>query len=320
LIREKFAELLGRAVYLEMEDDISDDILVATPSPGNRKKFDLQISTAYLSYMVLDQLAKITKQAADMLYQLFIKNAHTRAVAGHLLEGAFLAKFPNGGEWPMTALKHSPKAGEKDTYWPNGLSPPRRYLRLGYRGRTVAIANDRVDLPVEEFDRLDRYYFSQGDRLKLQNGFYIPRNKSQPTLDAFVYDEGPRHATVFQVIVSDKYDIPAGGLDWLHKCGAKSIDLVVVTPPLRDDIVEDIQVANTHRDKLCNVYNLELHDLKECTAVELKKAYSIPSVADGRISGRGAAGSTIGVRRGATRAEARMISGRTQVNQTWCCP
>ncbi|PCH40680.1 hypothetical protein WOLCODRAFT_162452 [Wolfiporia cocos MD-104 SS10] len=240
LNRENFSELLDRAVSAEIDGAIIHDIFVATPSPGNRKKFDLQISTAYLSYM-------------EFLYQGCRRSPLIR----------LLAKFPNGGERPMTAMKTSAGVRENTHWHSNGLSSPLRYLRLGCPGHMVAIVNDQVDLPVEEFDRLDRYYFSQGDRQTLRSGFYISRAEFQPTFDAFVYDEGPRRATIFKATVSDRHDISTAGLDWLYTCCVKSINLVVAVPPLSGDFVENFQVANSHRDKLGNVYHLELQDLKE---------------------------------------------------------
>ncbi|PCH39508.1 hypothetical protein WOLCODRAFT_141292 [Wolfiporia cocos MD-104 SS10] len=268
LARKDVVNLLRLGAAAELNDAISHEILVATPCPGDRQTFDLQIATRHLLMMILDQLDSANDQAVDMLYQLLLRDSCTRAGAGYLLEGALLVKFPNGGEWPVTAMKISMK-GENTHRHSNNVKP--QYLRLGYEGCTVAIANDWIDPAIKKFERLYCHHFSLWEETTLEDGFYIPRPKSQPTFDAFVYDAGSRRATIFQVTVADRHDISAGGLDWLHARGVKLIDLVVVTPPLGGRIVQDIWVANSHRDKLDRVYHLELLDLKECSVAELKQ-------------------------------------------------
>ncbi|PCH39156.1 hypothetical protein WOLCODRAFT_141133 [Wolfiporia cocos MD-104 SS10] len=262
------AELVHRIIARTLDDEISHDILVATPSPDDRQAFTLQISTQHLWMKVLGRLDHTTKQAADTLYQLFIGNPHTRASAGYLLERAFLVEFPNGGEWPITAMKKSPRSGKTGTHRRSNDTKHSQYLRLGYQGHIVAIANDRVETPVEAFDRLRRRRFSRGEALILKDGFYIPHSRSQPSFDAFVYEAGPQRATIFQVTVSNRHPISTEGLDWLHDCGAKSLRLVVVTPTLDDGVVEDVWVANSHKDKLDEVYHLGLSGLK-CTVKEM---------------------------------------------------
>ncbi|PCH39138.1 hypothetical protein WOLCODRAFT_141120, partial [Wolfiporia cocos MD-104 SS10] len=229
---QAMVELVRRVLARTVDDEISHDILVATPSPDDRQVFTLQISTEHLWKKVLGRLDHTTEQAADMLYQLFIDNPRTRASAGYLLERAFPVEFPNGGEWPMTAMKKSPQSGKTSTHWRSDDTKPSQYLRLGYQGHIVAIANDQIEAPVEAFDRLDCHRFSCGEALKLKDRFYIPHSRSQPSFDAFVYEAGPQRATIFQVTVSSQHPISTEGLDSLHGCGAKSFRLVVVTPPL----------------------------------------------------------------------------------------
>ncbi|PCH34547.1 hypothetical protein WOLCODRAFT_165651 [Wolfiporia cocos MD-104 SS10] len=271
LNRRTLPGLLNHYSARVMDDTISHDILVATPSPRNRKKFDLQIVTGHLWTKVLQQLNRTDAQAADMLYQLFVGDPHTRASAGYLLERAFLVEFPKGGEWPITAMTMSPRSGKTGTHWRSHATkskPLHKYLRLGYQGRIVAIANDQIDTPVKAFDRLDRCEFSLGESLILEERFYIPRSRSQLSFDGFVYEAVPQRATIFQVTVSTQRPISTKGLDWLHDCGAKSLRLFVVTSPLDDGVVEDIWVANSHKDKLDEVYHLELSSLK-CTVKEV---------------------------------------------------
>ncbi|PCH37214.1 hypothetical protein WOLCODRAFT_167388 [Wolfiporia cocos MD-104 SS10] len=261
LTRENMARILGGFYCANMDDTMSHAIFVATPSPRTRDDFDLQIATVHLLRAVLDQLSRANDQAADMLYQVFIGTYYTRTCAGYLLEGAFLVKFPDGGEWPVTAMEKNTRAGAKYMHWRcNGTYPPTQYLRLGFQGRIVAIKDNHVDAAAK-FKRLDRHYFSLQEKLTLKDGFYVPRSKSQPTFDAFIYDAGARRATVFLVTVFDRHAISTHALDWLlHACGVESVDLVVVTPPWAD--------------KLGNLYHLGLHDLMGCTAAELKTTQS----------------------------------------------
>ncbi|PCH39137.1 hypothetical protein WOLCODRAFT_167816 [Wolfiporia cocos MD-104 SS10] len=270
LNRTKVTELVNKLIAEVMDDEIFHDILVAVPL-RNRKDFDLQIATEHLWRTALDHLGHTEKHAADMLYRLFVRDSRTMASAGYLLERPFLVEFPKGGEWPMTVMSKSPRSGKTGTHWQSDGTKP-QYLRLGYQGHIVAVANDRIEIPVEAFDRLDCQRFSCGEDLTLEDGFYIPYSRSQPSFDAFVYEAGPQRATIFQVTVSNRHPISAEGLDWLNRRGAKSLRLVVVTPSLDDDVVEDIDiwVANSHKDKLDEVYRLGLSGLKS-TVNEIKK-------------------------------------------------
>ncbi|PCH42349.1 hypothetical protein WOLCODRAFT_137860, partial [Wolfiporia cocos MD-104 SS10] len=285
LSRHTMPDLLDHVPAGEMDDAISHEILVATPHPRNREKYGLHITTEHLWGKVLDQLNNTEDKAADMLYQLFTRDSHTRAGAGYLLERAFLVEFPNGGEWPMTAMSKSPRSGKRNTHWHSIKAFPLQYLRLGYQDQIIAIAKQQINPSIKKFDRLAHRHFSRGQVLKLEDAFYTPRSRSQPSFDAFVYETGSQRATIFQVTVSNQQPISTEGLDWLYGLGVKSVVLVVVTPPLYDDDVEDIWVANSHADKLDKVYHLVQSDLKKCSVEAIERASDMPtSTAGGRVA------------------------------------
>ncbi|PCH36983.1 hypothetical protein WOLCODRAFT_167256 [Wolfiporia cocos MD-104 SS10] len=179
-------------------------------------------------------------------------------------------------------MKKSPRSGKTSTHWWSDDTKPSQYLRLGYQGHIVAIANDQIEAPVEAFERLSSRRFLCEKALVFEDGFYIPHSQSQPSFDAFVYEAGPQRATIFQVTVSNQHPISTEGLDWLYNCGAKSLRLVVVTPPLKGSVL-DIWVANSHKDMLGEVYHLALPNLKKCSVAELESIMPT-STAGGRVA------------------------------------
>ncbi|CCM04660.1 uncharacterized protein FIBRA_06844 [Fibroporia radiculosa] len=218
------------------------------------------------------QLEKETQHAASELYEIFSRERSTRAAAGALLEGAALTMFPKGGEWHVTAMQkreNKSRTRLQNTHRHSNFSAPIRYFCLGASTGTVTIA---VKPSSEGFAPLTCFYFSNEDDLELQDGFYTPKSRSQPTFDAFIYDARILHATILQVTVAIKHEISPIGLNGLCDRRVRSIDLVVVTPPLVD-AVEDVWVPNTHAMLLWKVYHLALStsDITiACTAIDMK--------------------------------------------------
>ncbi|KAL5480248.1 hypothetical protein ACEPAI_1518 [Sanghuangporus weigelae] len=232
--------------------------LFSTPHPKHRTQCITGIPTRYLTEQVHEHLRRVHRVATGDLYHYFVTNAFTRASAGYLLERLFLEQFPEGGEWPIKTMKrHSPST--KNVHWHYDEASIIQYLRLGSQGLLdigdISISN----VPSGSFQAVRRISFAEGEQLALDHAFYIPLSKSQVSFDAFVFTPGSV-ATIFQVTVKKKHEIKVDGLLWLEKLGARYIDLVVVTCPIKEALggCDDIEVVKSHAHMLRSVYHLEV--------------------------------------------------------------
>lgn len=60
--------------------------------------------------------------------------------------------------------------------------------------------------------RLPVVYYERKERLGLQNAYYQPTSKTEPTLDFFIYDSGSNTITLFQITVSETHALNVAGL------------------------------------------------------------------------------------------------------------
>ncbi|KAL5520850.1 hypothetical protein ACEPAF_2853 [Sanghuangporus sanghuang] len=252
-------ELINVPIWdVKFDEYFSHLYLFSTPHPKNRTQCIAGIPTRYLTEKVHEHLRRVHRVATADLYHYFVTNAFTRASAGYLLERLFLEQFPEGCEWPMKKMKrHSPST--KNVHWHYDEASIIQYLRLGWQGLL-----DIGDISIRNvssgpFQAVRRISFAEGEQLTLDYAFYIPLSKSQVSFDAFVFTPGSI-ATIFQVTVRKKHEIKVDGLLWLEKLGARYMDLVVVTYPIKEAMggCDDIKVAKSHAHMLRSVYHLEV--------------------------------------------------------------
>ncbi|CCM02771.1 uncharacterized protein FIBRA_04879 [Fibroporia radiculosa] len=210
LDKTALVKLLHEAIGANMEANVSHLLITAAPAQSDRRRCNVRVANNYLLFQILERLEHSLEHVASELYDIFSREQSTRAAAGVLLEGAFLITFPQGGGWPITAMQKSEKSGLKNTHWHSSKNTSSKYLCLGFKAGAMDIA---TTLPSGRFDPLDRYHCSTTERLTLRDGFYVSESKSQPTFDAFIYDDRTQHAIMFQVTVALNHGISEVGLD-----------------------------------------------------------------------------------------------------------
>ncbi|KAF8509908.1 hypothetical protein JB92DRAFT_473469 [Gautieria morchelliformis] len=253
LTYDKVATMLSAAEQLRTEG-VSHDILLVSPQ-SNREMLEISIPTRYIYTMLRDHLHIKTLQEASKLYQIFVRNLQTKTSAGHIFEDVHNL-FCKGGEWQVTPLTRN-NAGSVNTHFKSPTANARSsYMRHGYHGHQVNITPR--ELPdTAEFVPLARRQYLLDQMITLENGYYQPA-PGQATLDAFIYDEASKTATMLQMTVATKHDVKTKGVEWLRNQGAEKFRLVAVIPP---DTLIDLQVPSTLAPLITEVYNLVLEDI-----------------------------------------------------------
>ncbi|KAF8524245.1 hypothetical protein JB92DRAFT_3109660 [Gautieria morchelliformis] len=255
LTYDKVASMLSAAEQLGTErEGVSHHILLISPQ-SNREMLEVSIPTRYIYKMLRDHLHIKTLQEASKLYQIFVRNAQTKASAGYIFEDVHNL-FCKGGEWRVTPLTRN-NAGTVNTHFksPTANASP-SYMCFGHDGDQVNIAPRRLPDNATFVPLACRRYLL-GQMITLKNGYYQPA-PGQATLDGFIYDEASKTATMLQMTVATKHDVKTKGVEWLKNQGAEKLRLVAVTPP---DTPIDLPVLNTLVPHITEVYNLVVKDI-----------------------------------------------------------
>ncbi|KAL5514172.1 hypothetical protein ACEPAG_2260 [Sanghuangporus baumii] len=220
--------------FAGLDPEVSNLFIRTFPSKGNRRVATRGVPTRYLTERLYSLFSSRQADAARSLYKLFVANGFTKASAGFLLERLFVDEFPLGGEWAMTRMNE--EFDDEKTFWRFDAGSPAEYLRIGYQRKLVDIEDQKVPEDTT-YSSLPTAHFAMGEIKTLDEKFYVPVPRSSPSVDALIYEKGSKVATLFQVTVGKRHDLKVTKLSWLKGLGAQHLDVVVVTCPLKGDMI-----------------------------------------------------------------------------------
>ena len=205
------------AIFEQAGLDFSTDVShqVALISAGTRRdQVVVAIPTRYLYELLIKRFSGVRQQAAARLYEVFMRNPYTKSAAGYMLDGEYHRVLCKGGQWQISPMKSSNKAGRKFTHWTfQGEEPDTSvtplYLRLGFEGQIISFSTSKLS---------DDAMYS-----------FLP--PSEETLDSFIYEATSKTATIFQATVAKLRSVKEGGIEWLQGLGVERFRYIAVTAP-----------------------------------------------------------------------------------------
>lgn len=237
---------------LSFDEGISHKILLVTPGV-NREDSRIDLMTRHVFNMLHEAFADHWHARASRMYKLFLAAPETRATASYFLEDACHRAFVAGGSWPVKRLIRNPKQP-----WiiedGSQLVIGRRsdidrstchVLEICEEGTEMPFSTDHIPFVRDGCDAHSAQDFT------LEDGYYRPCAKNEPTLDSFVYDSTTKTITMFQITVSDSHRVNAKGLTWLQTLRDKRypkhkpiIHYVAITPNPCDFVRHNLHVLH----------------------------------------------------------------------------
>ena len=222
-------DIIRDATSLDLSRPVSQRILLIAPG-DTRDSFTVNIPTYFIYQRLREHLDNNhTAEAAARLFDLFVRNKKTKASAGYLLDDAIHGIFPEGGVWRVTRMKANPP-GPKFTHWKKDDTASHEYLHIGCYGKTVSILAEST-CPVGMHRALPRFEFLDTKTFRLSTGYYCPSSSCRATMDAFIYDEESKTATVIQAPTPETHGVKPKGIVWLRSLGVEKIQYVGVSSP-----------------------------------------------------------------------------------------
>jgi hypothetical protein len=173
----------------------------------------------------------------------------------------YTSYFQGGGEWPIVRMEASSRSGSKNTHWKAPAKPESLYLRLGHEGFFVVTDHALPDGATPT--ALPFHAFRRGQNLTLQEGYYVPSERNQETLDAFIYLAALNIAIILQATVSSHHTVKVGGFKWLQDLGVENFYYIAVTPPSYEgDPPLDVPFPNGLCGSILDVYCLILPEIR----------------------------------------------------------
>ncbi|KAI9462947.1 hypothetical protein HD554DRAFT_2316226 [Boletus coccyginus] len=202
--------------------------------PGEtRSSLIIKFASQHISEKLVAALESKVSSAARVLFEVYNRNAPTKALAGQLLDSVVRGVFTRGGVWPIHRMELSPMKGKVNQHWK--IVPSKsyvdQYLVVGDPTKPIVKICDTCPNDGTVYDTFSPFPFNATTKKLTETGYYLPTSTTEATFDAFYYDADLKEATVLQATVSPVHTMKAKGLQRLQEVGVESVCYVAVTGP-----------------------------------------------------------------------------------------